>query len=59
MKAMVVGAPHTSPAGWVIELTAKGTSPQNADCHDTWVVVVGIGVGEGATIVERSLSLAR
>ncbi len=38
-----------------MELTAKGTSPQKADCHDTRFVVVGIGVGDGTIVVERSM----
>jgi hypothetical protein len=29
------GASQTFPAGWDMALIARGTSPPNADCHET------------------------
>ena len=34
-KPMPAGLSQTFPLGWVMELSAMGTSPQNADCQDT------------------------
>ena len=55
MKLIAVGAPHTGPAGWVMELRAKGMSPQNADCQDTRFVEVGAKVGISAIVVDGSM----
>lgn len=31
----LLGNSHILPEGWVMEFKARGTRPQNADCHDT------------------------
>ena len=34
-KPSLPGKSRTIPEGWVIELSANGTSAQKADCHET------------------------
>ena len=46
-KSMCAGAPQTSPVGCVMEFRARGTRPQNADSHDTTLLVPDAGTTHG------------